>query len=103
MEALEQLQALNVDRIDFDEQIFLLVMAEQAKAKFEGFGVPSPSWLAEAIGTLTEEIKRKRRDQLALQLKQARQKREKLKTAEEKRADTDAEITRLEQALSGAA
>lgn len=88
-----------VDRSDVDDLVFMHALSNVLITSYETFNIEQPEFLKEARDTLTSEIKNRRRDYLQSQLRQAKMRRESLKTSEQKRRDTEDEIGRLEKTL----
>lgn len=102
MVMLTQLKNLVIDRVDMDEALSLIVFGKQLAAEYGGHGIEPPMWLTEALEELDREIARRRRDELRRMLKEAKLRREGLKTVDEKRQELDDRIGRLEAQISGA-
>lgn len=77
----------------------LLTLADGIVAKFQELGVEAPEWVGENTKAIHTEIKSKNRDRLAMKLKSAKARLETLKTPDEKRKTTEAEIAELERQL----
>lgn len=98
---LDRLKNVNLERSDLDEIVELLAFGNMM---FNGYGsvaLEAPDWLKEAVDTLRKEAASRTRDNKLAALKQARLRMEKLKTADQKREETAAEIKRLETELGG--
>lgn len=100
MQALQVLKGLNTDRLDLDDMIYLSSCAEGMLERYKANGMEAPEWLTEAAANLTKEIKAQRRANLELAMKQNRQRRAGLATAEEKRNALDADYERLQKELA---
>lgn len=96
---MDQLRNLNMDRIDMDDAVALLAFGRTVVKTYEENSLETPEWLKESIAQLEREVKARRRDNLERALKNARARRDSLKTAEEKRATLDEEIARITKAL----
>jgi hypothetical protein len=72
-------------------------------ATYTSYEVPAPSWLGDAIVTLDGEIKRRRRDMLEARRRELLANKAALKTREERRAENDAELERLNATLGTSA
>lgn len=99
---LNELKNLQLDRLDLDEIVALYGLGDSIRKVNAEYGLPQPEWLTTNLETLQKEIKSKRRDSLERALKLAKARKEQLKTIDERRKDTEAEIERLEQALVSA-
>jgi len=97
--SLAQLKNLNVDRMDVDEAISLATMARAYANGYEHYGVSPPAWLTGAIETLDVEINRRRRDILQSRKRELEANLTQLRTRQEQRADAEAELARLNDAL----
>lgn len=100
MDLINALKTVNTDRADAEELMVLLAQGRHLQSAYEAEKFPAPAWLTEAVSTLGVEVKRRRRDQLELALKQARQKADGLKTAEQRRGEVASEIAALEKMLA---
>ena len=96
---LQELRDLNLERPDLDELVALHAFASGMEQSYSATGAEPPEWFKENKDALQREIKNRRRDSIERALKDAKARKEKLKTMDEKRADLDAEIARLSQAL----
>lgn len=97
---LERLKTLNVDRIELDEAIELLALAEVVEAKFAAVGLTAaPEYLTDAIRTLKSEIAGRMRDAREKRLKQIRAQKTQLMSADEKRLALSKEEAELEELL----
>lgn len=99
MEMFEKLRNLNIDRLSVDEAVFLLTSAKTFAAGYAEIGIPVPEWLGDNIRSLEKDVKSRQRDEMERRLREAKTRRNSLRTAEEKRKDIDEEIARLEAAL----
>ena len=103
MDLVQQLKTINADRADADELMALASQGRALQATYEAEKFPVPAWLSDANATLTTEVKRRRKDQLELAVKQARQRVDSLKSAEQKRAEAADELAKLEAMLAESA
>jgi hypothetical protein len=97
---LLEIRKLSVESIDLDEAVAALAMTKSISAEYNVQGVPAPEWLTERIGELDREVKSRKRDYLQRALKAAQARQATLKTREEKAAETQAEIDRLNKLLA---
>lgn len=97
---LRNIASAGVDRCDMDDLVCLYSAGTAYASTYAGFQLEQPDWLKASLDALAKDIKSRRRDYLEAQLAQAKARKETLKTAEQKRADTDAEIERLSKALA---
>lgn len=102
MQLLNDLKAANFDRLDLDEAVSLLAFASSLDATYKAHQLETPDWLKDKLPSLRKEVDRRRRDSLEAALKSALARRDALRTSEEKRKDTDAEIARLQASLGEA-
>lgn len=100
MKLLLEIQSINVDQSELDEVVASLAVANNIVTQYAALGLPAPDWLKDKVDTLAREVKARHRDLLELRLKQAKQRRERLKTRDEQKADVDAEIAALEKSLA---
>lgn len=97
---LDQLRNLNLDRIDIEDAIAGLAFGKTVAAEFGAQKLPVPEWLQEKNEALAREINIRRRDQLAATKKELLRERDKLRTADEKRADLDRRLSEIDTALA---
>jgi hypothetical protein len=98
---LEKLRNLNIERmIDLDEAVALFAFGNMVLTSYKDQTLEPPAWLTDNLSVLGKDIKERRRDNLEAALKEALAKKSALRTAEEKRADLDGEIERLQKALA---
>lgn len=98
---LERLKNLNIDRIDLDEAVALVAIGKMAQTTYAGFEVPAPRWLGESLETLSDEIRRRRREMLVARQRELAAQVSTLKSREERRADAEAELARINAQLAG--
>jgi seryl-tRNA synthetase len=92
---LNELKAVNVNRLDMDELILLSSTAKSMKREFEGNGVEIPEWLDDVARRLQREITSKNSDAVAAKVRHIQQKIDNLKTANEKKAELEAQLAAL--------
>lgn len=97
---LLEIRKLNVDSMDVDETVAALAITRTTIAEYQAQQIPPPEWLVERQEQFTAEVKARRRDYLQAQLKAAKLRLERLKTPDQKRADTMSEIEQLQKQLS---
>jgi hypothetical protein len=95
----QRLRTLQIDRIDVDEAIELVTFGREAEKTYAAYQVPTPEWLKDGIQQLHAEITRRRRDMLEMRRKEVQAKLTSLKSREERKAETEAELARLNDAL----
>lgn len=98
---LETLKNLNIDRLDLDEAIALSRFARSLRAEYEELGLEIPEWLDSRTRELRREIKARNQDYLEKRLKEAKDRYNRLKPAEEQRDEARAEVERLEKMVGG--
>ena len=98
---LDLLKNFNADRMEIDELVELAMFGDQILAKFKELGVETPVWIDEANKSVKRELKTKNADRLSMKLRSAKSRLETLKTPDEKRKATEAEIAELEAQLAG--
>lgn len=97
---LNELKNLNLDRYDEEGIVALLAFGENLAETYKKNDLEAPDWLAEKLTSLRKEIVSRRRDNIERALKNAKARREALRTAEEKRNDLDKSIAALEAKLN---
>jgi hypothetical protein len=95
----QRIRTLQVDRLDVDEAIELVTFGRIAETTYSGYNVPTPEWLKDGIAQLDTEIKRRRRDMLEARAKELKAKLSTLKSREERKSETEAELAKLNDAL----
>jgi hypothetical protein len=94
---LQQLRSFDPDRGDLEDVVALSSFAKSFRSEFEHNNLEVPSWLDDKIRELGREIRNRSADNIAMKLKEAKARRAVLRTTEEKRAELDKEIAKLEQ------
>jgi hypothetical protein len=84
-----------VDGLQLDEAVALLGFAHTMKGTFEATVGEVPQWLSDSINALDKEVKSRAQDALERRLKELQIQEDRLKSAEEKRADIAKEKERL--------
>lgn len=98
---LTKLRTFNVDGLEVDEAVALYAFGKTLGQTYAEFGLEPPEWVGEQLEVLRREIKDRQRDALIKDLKDTKARREGLRTVDEKRAELDAKIARLEAAIGG--
>ena len=96
---IEKLKALNVERIDLEEAVELMGLAQQQLVVYGAYTLPIPAWLATAHNLLHEDIQRRQRDALKARQRELDTKLKALRTREEQRAQIEAELAQVKDAL----
>jgi hypothetical protein len=96
---LEKLKNFDVDRLDLDELVMLSAFARILVAEFEVLKAQTPEWLEIQTKVLRRAILARQADMLEKRLREAKLRRDALKTPDEKRAALDNEIAELTAAL----
>lgn len=99
MVQIDKLRAVSMASLTLEEAVAVLATHKAIRKEFEDQRIPAPEWLGEQIVDLQREVAVKRVDYLQHQLRKARLKADSLKTRDERRADANAEIARLEKEL----
>lgn len=97
---LEQLKNSFLPRMTVEELIVLHGGATDLIDGYTDFKLDAPEWLQARVKELAREVNARRRDVLALKLRQAKARRETLKPDAEKRTDLDKQIAQLEVELA---
>lgn len=98
----QRLRTLQIDRIDVDEAVELVTFGREAEKTYATYLVPTPEWLKDGIAQLDGEIKRRRRDMLEMRKKEVQAKLTALKSRDERKAEAEAELGKLNDALGAA-
>lgn len=99
--SIAELKSLNVERLDLDEAVALKAQAHGMLSVYQAYQVPIPGWLTNANIALDEEIKRRQRDALKAREREIATKLAGLRTREEQRAELEAELQKVTNALGG--
>lgn len=99
MSIVEKLKGLNLDRMEFDEAVELYAHATLIEGAYKNFETEQPEWLVEALGALQKDIRDRRRDAIAHELKLTDAALNGLKTVTEKKAELLAKQERLKAQL----
>lgn len=94
-----EIRRLNLDSVDMDDAVAALAITRTTIAEYATQDIPAPEWLVERMEQFQAEVKSRRRDYIQAQLKAAKLRLERLKTPDQKRADTTAEIEKLTKQL----
>lgn len=93
------LRGLDVERYTVDELIELRAGARVLELEYQAANYEVPEWLKERTVMLDAEIKRLRADTMRKRVRELVAQKSALRTADEKRADVDAELARLQAEL----
>lgn len=96
---IDALKALNVERIDLEQAVELKAAAAAQLAVYLGHEIPVPAWLTTASNALDEDIRRRQRDALKARQRELTSKLAGLRSREELRADLEAELTKVSNAI----
>jgi hypothetical protein len=96
---LLELKRVDLDAIDLDEAVTALAFAETVANKYKDLELPAPDWLTDKVAGLRREVDNRHRDLLEMRLRQARTRRDQLRTREERVQGIDAEIADLQKRL----
>lgn len=95
-----EIRRLNLDSMDMEDAVAALAVTKTVVAEYTVQEMPAPEWLTERLEQFTAEVKSKRRDYLSAQLKTAKIRLDRLKTPDQKRTETAAEIETLTAQLA---
>lgn len=93
---VEVLRRVNVDSSDLEDLVALSSLAANFRAEFDKVNVEAPEWLDEAIRLIRREINSRNADAVEMRKKQIRSALDNLKTREDKKAELEEELKRLE-------
>ena len=96
---LLEIRKANIEAMDLDDAITCVAVLKLSAAEYVAQGLPAPDWLAERLDEMQREVTTRKRDWLLARLRKARIQRESLKTRDQRMADANAEIDKLEQLL----
>lgn len=99
MAMIDRLKNFTAAQHDMEQLIAMSAQAKSLSAEYDAQQVDRPAWLREATMAISSEIKERTRDEMQRRLTTAKARLETLKTPDEKRADTQREIERLQAAL----
>lgn len=85
---------------DLDELVALAAFGATVKAQYEGLKMTPPQQFGENLTAIEKELKTRRKDNIERALREARARKEALKTMDEKRLDLDKSIAALEASLA---
>jgi len=94
---VQKLKSLDLERMDLDDAVELLSVANLMHATYNTEQVDVPEWLDTSIRELKREIRTRQQDSRERRLKELKSRREALATTEEKRLKIDNEIAELEK------
>lgn len=98
---LRELKNLNVDTREMEELIALSAFAKSMKAEYEFREMEVPEWIGDRLTLLNSEIRTRRHDELTRALREKKIRRQQMAPREERVAQLDADIERLEKQLAG--
>jgi DNA repair exonuclease SbcCD ATPase subunit len=93
---LDELKNLDTDRMSLEDAVELSAYGRMVEAEFITLGVGAPEWLPIRLKELRREIRTRRQDLLDKRLREAKNRLQALKPTEERRAETQAAIDRME-------
>jgi len=97
---IEKLKSFSPTKYSLEELVDLSASAKMLAAEYIAVGIDVPDWLIEATKRLASAIKGRVRDELERKLASAQARRASLKTADERRKETDEEIAALTAKLA---
>lgn len=96
---IAKLKNLDLERMDLDDAVELLTLANSLRITYDAEQVEVPEWLDTSVRELKREIRTRQQDSRERRLKELKARREALATTEEKRSKIDREIEELEKAM----
>jgi len=97
---IEKLKSFSPTKYSLEDLIELSASARALSGEYIAVGIDVPDWLIEATKRLAASIKNRVRDELERKLASAQARRASLKTADERRKETDEEIAALTAKLA---
>lgn len=102
VEFVQQLRTYDIERIQTEDALALLTLADLLRAKYEAKNFTVPEWLDDRIRQLNRHIEMHRRDSLERRLVEIRAQEAALLTPTERREKLAAEKAAVEAALAQA-
>ena len=99
---LSELKNFDKSRASLDEMVELSAQARIIEAEFGATGTDLPGWFEPAVSSLRREIKSRNHDALAAKLRDMVSRRASLSTVDEKRAQLDRDIAKLQEQAAAA-
>jgi hypothetical protein len=87
---------LNIERIDKDDAVFALVVAEGARAKYEKLNDTVPEWLSKTIRNLKRVIDERKQEETAQHLSTLLKKIEAQKSPAERKRELQEQLAQIE-------
>lgn len=97
----DQLRRYSADQFQLDELVALEVFGRQMRQGYESRQIEAPVWLDDTLRAISSEIAVKARDQLQLRLKEAKARLAVNMSRDERKAQAQADVERLEKQLAG--
>lgn len=97
---LSALKNFDANQLNMEEMVELAAYARTLQDEFIGQGVEVPEWLTLQAKVVSREIKAKNAAEIEKKLREAKGRREVLKTPGQKKADLDRTIAALEKKLA---
>lgn len=97
---LERLKLIDLARMDMDEAMALAAFGRGLQHEYAEFEIEPPAWLHSRLRELQREIRARHMDGLEKRLRDLKRMRESLEEPAAKREKMDAEIKKLENAIS---
>jgi len=94
---IAKLKNLDMERMDLDDAVELLTVANSMRVTYDAEQVEVPEWLDTSVRELKREIRSRQQDSRERRLKELKARREALATPDEKRAKIEKEIAELEK------
>ncbi len=97
---LNQLRTFNAESGSIEDAVALSAFARAFQEEFEKVGAEVPEWLPSKVKEIRREIRNRQQDAIEKQLADKKARLATYKTPQEKRAETEEEIKRLEGMLT---
>lgn len=100
MRALMIIQNTDIEPLEIEELILAKAQLKTIDDEYQSMKLDPPEWVLERLHDVSHEISQRVQSQLKARLRNAKARREALRTNVEKRKDLDAEIKELEGQLA---
>jgi len=97
---MQTIRAFNAEREDIEELVLMLATALTVKEQFEALELDVPEWLEPKIRAIRREVTTRNADRLEKRLAEAKLRMDSLKTPVQRKAELQAEITKLNKQLA---
>lgn len=96
---LADVQKVQIEAITLDDAITLLAVLKATKVEYGAQGIPAPEWFDARLDQVEREVQSRKRDYLLAALKAAQSRVAATKSREQRQADAQSEVERLQKLL----